>query len=372
MTSPPGPIPPDVVSLADYERYFMRHRDVAIRTYISAGAGDGLTMADNRRAFDRLRLMPRMLACMEGANTKVSFLGHDYTHPVFIAPCAYHRLVNDDGELATATAAMLTQTCMTVSTLSSVRLEDIARASASRGCGSAPLWCQLYLQERREETLSLVRRAEEAGYKAFVLTVDAVVSGDRHAQRRVRFVLPPNVSAVNLAGFQPPAEMTIRPGGSLLAMLEGRAPTFDDLAWLCRQTALPVLVKGVLNPADVAACLDAGVAGIIVSNHGGRVLDTLPATIDILPAIVTAVAGRVPVLMDGGIRRGTDIVKAIALGASAVLVGQPILQALAVAGASGVVHAITLLRSELETAMALLGARDLQALDSAFVQPRET
>lgn len=120
-----------------------------------------------------------------------------------------------------------------------------------------------------------MRRAEEAGYKAFVLTVDAVVSGDRHAQRRVRFVLPPNVSAVNLAGFQPPAEMTIRPGGSLLAMLEGRAPTFDDLAWLCRQTALPVLVKGVLNPADVAACLDAGVAGIIVSNHGGRVLDTL-------------------------------------------------------------------------------------------------
>lgn len=136
MTSPPGPIPPDVVSLADYERYFMRHRDVAIRTYISAGAGDGLTMADNRRAFDRLRLMPRMLACMEGANTKVSFLGHDYTHPVFIAPCAYHRLVNDDGELATATAAMLTQTCMTVSTLSSVRLEDIARASASRGAAA--------------------------------------------------------------------------------------------------------------------------------------------------------------------------------------------------------------------------------------------
>jgi 4-hydroxymandelate oxidase len=361
MTPSPRPIPTDIVCLDDYARHFMDHGDEAIRAYICGGAGDGLTMADNRHAFDRLRLMPRMMARMEGANTRCRLFGDDYAHPVFIAPCAYHRLVDDDGEISTAMAATLTDTCMTVSTQSSVRLEDVAAA------GTAPLWFQLYLQPRRRDTLSLVRRVENAGYKALVLTIDAVVSGNRYAATRAGFALPPHVSAVNLEDFPPSADMTIRPGGSLLAMVAGLSPTFDDLEWLCRQTDLPVLVKGVLNPADVAACLNAGVAGIVVSNHGGRVLDTLPAALDMLPAIVAAVAGRVPVLMDGGVRRGTDIVKAIALGACAIFVGQPILHALAVAGASGVVHAITILRSELETAMTLLGTRDLQNLDSSYI-----
>lgn len=354
-------IPSDIVSLDDYERHFLDHVDAGVRAYIGGGAGDGLTVADNRRAFDRLRLLPRMLARMDGANTACRLFGHDYAHPILIAPCAYHRLVDEDGEIATAMAAMLTETCMTVSTQSSIRLEDVAAA------GTAPLWFQLYLQPRRSDTLSLVRRAEDAGYRALVLTIDAVVSGNRHVERRAGFVLPPHVSAVNLEDFPPPADMTIRPGSSLLAMVAELAPSWDDLAWLCAETKLPVLVKGLLNPTDVEACLNAGAAGIIVSNHGGRVLDTLPATIDVLPAVVAAVNGRVPVLLDGGVRRGTDIVKAIALGASAVLVGRPVLHALAVGGASGVAHAITMLRTELETTMALLGARNLSALDGTFV-----
>lgn len=203
-----------------------------------------------------------------------------------------------------------------------------------------------------------------------MVTIDASVSGIRNAEQRAGFRLPDGVSAANLAGFAANEPIRASVGSPVFRGMLAHAPTWTDIEWLCRQTALPVLVKGLLNPADVPAALNAGVSGIIVSNHGGRVLDTLPATIDVLPAVAAAVAGAVPILLDGGVRRGTDIVKAIALGASAVLLGQPVLHALAVGGMPGVVHMLTLLQTELEAAMALLGRPTLRDIDASTLMGR--
>ncbi|RZT30763.1 alpha-hydroxy acid oxidase [Cupriavidus agavae] len=350
-------IPPDTVALCDYERHFHARVDPAIAAYVAGAAADGHTQRDNRAAFARLRLLPRALADLSAPSARKMLFGEALAYPILIAPSAYHRLVHPEGELATVHAASLTRTWMTVSTQASVTLEEIARRATT------PLWFQLYFQPRREHTLALVRRAEQAGYRALVVTLDATVSGVRNAEQRAGFRLPAGVSAVNLDGLPPLPAGDTRRGSPVFRDMLRDAPTWRDLDWLCGQTRLPVLVKGLLHPADVPLALDAGVAGIIVSNHGGRTLDTVPATIDALPAVVQAVAGAVPVLVDGGIRRGTDIVKAIALGASAVMVGQPILHALAVGGMPGVAHALTLLQTELEIAMALTGRVRLETLE---------
>lgn len=354
-------IPPDTVSLGDYERHFHARVEPAIRAYIAGAAADGITQRENSAAFQRLRLMPRALASMSGASAQQSLFGEPLAYPILMAPTAYHKLVHPDGELATVQAASLTRTWMTVSTQASVTLEAVARAS------TVPLWFQLYFQTRPQDTLALVRLAEQAGYKAIVVTIDAAVSGIRNIEQRAGFRLPDDVRPVNLAAFAPNPPARATHGSPVFQGMLDHAPTWADVAALCRQTALPVLVKGLLNPADVGPALDAGVSGIIVSNHGGRTLDTVPATIDCLPAVATAVAGRVPVLLDGGVRRGTDIVKAIALGASAVLLGQPVLHALAVGGMPGVAHMLTLLQAELEVAMALAGCPTLAAIGPSSV-----
>jgi len=350
-------IPADTVSLRDYERRFHERVTPAIAAYIAGYGADGITQRDNQAAFERIRLMPRALVDMSQASARSELFGMPLDYPILIAPTAYHKLVHGDGELATVHAASLTRTWMTVSTQSSVTMEDVARQSTTT------LWFQLYLQPRRDDTLRLVRRAEDSGYSALVLTIDAAVNGIRNVEQRAGFQLPEGVSAVNLAGFPPPETHDGTHGSPVFRGMLRHAPTWQDVAWLCSQTRLPVLVKGVLNPADVRPALQAGVSGIIVSNHGGRTLDTVPATIDALPAVVQAAHGQVPVLLDGGIRRGTDIAKAIALGAKAVLVGQPILHALAVGGMPGVAHMLTMLQAELEVAMALLGCPRLAALD---------
>ncbi|HEY0120317.1 MAG TPA: alpha-hydroxy acid oxidase [Rhizobium sp.] len=354
-------IPTDVVSLHDYERRFHDLVAEATRAYISGAAADGITQSENRKAFDRLKLMPRALVDMSEATARTVLFGETLDYPIILAPTAFHKLVHAQGEIATAGAASLTRTWMTVSTQASVTLEDIAAAS------SAPLWFQLYMQPRREDTLTFVRRAEDAGYRAVMVTIDAILSGIRNMEQRAGFRLPDHVSAINLAAFEPVEPARARFGSPVFQGMLKTAPTWADIEWLCRQTTLPVLVKGILNPADVTPALDAGISGIVVSNHGGRTLDTLPATIDILPSVTNAVSGRVPVLVDGGIRRGTDIIKALALGASAVLVGQPVLHALAVGGIPGVVHMLTILQTELEVAMALVGRRQLKNVDSSLI-----
>ncbi|WP_334174246.1 alpha-hydroxy acid oxidase [Pseudoxanthobacter sp.] len=361
--SGPRTIPADVVCLEDYERHFLAGADPALAAYVLGSAGDGETRRANRAAFRRHVLMPRALADVRAGSVATTLFGRPMAAPVIIAPTAFHRLVDPAGEIATVQAAAATDTWMCVSLEASVALEEVAAAAA------APLWMQLCLRPRRAETLALVRRAEAAGYAALVVTVDAPVSGLRNQQQRTGFRLPPGIVAANLAGF-PPDDPLPATGSPVFQGLMARAPGWADIAWLVGETRLPVVLKGLLNPLDVAPALAAGAAGLIVSNHGGRTLDGLPASLDALPGVVAAVAGRVPVLMDGGIRRGTDIVRALALGAAAVLVGAPVMAALAVGGAAGVAHVMTILRGELEIALALLGRDSPAALDRSVLAER--
>jgi len=350
-------LPPGVATLDDHEARARSVLDDNAWAYFSGGAADGITLRANRAAWDALSLLPRVLQPLAGGHTRVQLLGRALPHPILVAPVAYQRLAHPDGELATALAASAQGAGLVLSTQSSMLLEEVARAiagDAQRG----PLWFQLYLQADRGVTRELVRRAEEAGYEALVLTVDAPVNGARDAERRAGFRLPPGVAAVNLP---PPATA---PAGSLFEGLLATSPTWGDVEWLQSFTRLPVLLKGILHPADARQAAGLGLAGVVVSNHGGRTLDTVPGTAAMLPRIADAVGGALPLLVDGGIRRGTDVLKAIALGASAVLVGRPAVWGLANAGAVGVAHVLRLLRDELEIAMALCGVATLDKLPS--------
>lgn len=353
MTPRRDPIPADCLSLADYERHALQRIEPGALAYIQGAGADGITRDANLAAWAALRLTGRSLAGMKGAHTRLSLFGSDLAHPVMLAPCAWHGLVNPGGEAETALGAGATGTCMVVSTQAGQRLEDVA------GAAHAPLWFQLYFQTRRTDTLSLVQRAEAAGYAALVITVDASVNGIRNDEMRAGFQLPPGLRPVNTDGMPGPTT-TAGPGESpVFRGLLDHAPVWEDLDWLRGQTRLPILLKGLMHPDDIDRALSIGVDGLIVSNHGGRVLDTLPPTAEILPRVAAQVAGRVPLLCDGGIRRGTDVLKALALGASAVLVGRPQLHALAVGGAPGVAHMVMILRTELEVAMALTGCPTL-------------
>ncbi len=358
---PPYPgVPPGITSLADYERAAPAHLAPEVWQHIQEGAGSGRSLHENRAAFDRWGFLPRVLADLRGGHTECGLLGRTHAAPLLLAPLAYQRLAHPEGELAVARAAAALETGMIVSTLASVTLEDIASAArdAARQLGKAmpPLWFQLYLQPERAHSLALVRLAEAAGYEAIVLTVDAAI-------KPAGMTLPAGIAAANLAGL-PRARQTSVPGGRILlgTPLADQAPRWDDLAWLRAETSLPVLVKGMVLGEDAARAVELGVDGLIVSNHGGRVLDGLPSALDMLGAVREATGGRVPLLMDGGVRTGADVVKALALGAAAVLVGRPQLHALAVAGMAGVAHAIHLLRTELEATMAQLGCARVGAI----------
>jgi len=352
-------IPAGIVTLADHEAHARTRLDDNAWAYFSGGAADEITLRANRSAWDARLLNPRVLRPLAGGHTRTELLGRTLAHPVLLAPVAYQRLAHADGEVASAYAAAALGAGLVLSTQASVALETVAQATRDdpqRG----PLWFQLYIQPDRGFTRELVQRAERAGYEALVLTVDAPTNGARDRERRAGFHLPAQVSAVNLAGMKAPAPGALKPGQS--ALFDGllvSAPGWDDVAWLQSITRLPVVLKGVLHPDDARQAAALGVGGLIVSNHGGRTLDTAPATAAVLPRIVQALGGLTPVLVDGGIRRGTDILKAMALGASAVLVGRPYIYGLANAGALGVAHVLRLLRDELEIAMALCGCRTL-------------
>lgn len=355
------PVAPDIVCLADHERRAAETLTASAWAYFSGGAADEHSLRANRNAWDSLPLWPRVLRPMAHGHTRIRLLGQDYAHPLLVAPMAYQRLAHADGELASAYAAAALGAGFTLSTQASLPLEVPAQAVLGTA-GRGPLWFQLYLQHDRGFTRELVQRVERAGYEALVLTVDAPVSGVRDRERRAGFHLPTGISAVNLQGLgAPPAAA---PGDSCAGLLHC-APTWEDLAWLQAQTRLPVLLKGILHPMDALQAARLQVDGLIVSNHGGRTLDTAPATALALPRIVQALrsqpgaSAEMPVIVDGGIRRGTDVLKAMALGANAVMVGRPIVWGLANAGAAGVAHVLRLLRDELEIAMALTGCATL-------------
>lgn len=345
---------PAVHSLDDFEQRAAECIEPGYWAYLQGGAADEATLRRNREAFAEIRLQGRVLTDLGEASTRCELLGQSLSMPLLLAPVAAQQLVHADGERAVAEAAAAMGVGMALSTSSSLSLEEVASAARSP-------WFQLYIQPDRDFTLQLVRRAEAAGYRALVLTVDAPVNGVRNREQRAGFQLP---EAVNLRGMRvaplAPASILDSP------LFDGRlksAPTWRDLDWLLANTRLPVLLKGVSAAADAERAVQAGVAGLIVSNHGGRVLDSLPASIELLPRIAEQVAGRVPLLLDGGIRRGTDMLKALALGAQAVLIGRPYVHALALGGAVGVVQLLNILRGEFEAAMALTGCATLADID---------
>lgn len=312
---------------------------------MTEGSGAGLTLRANEQAFERVRIMPRPLADVRGGHTCVELFGQKFAHPIVLAPVAYQKLFHPEGECASAMAANAQDGLMVVSSLTSQRLEEIAQAA------ERPLWFQLYWQGERGRTLRLVQRALAAGYSAVVLTVDAPV-------KQATIQLPAGVSAVNL---EAPLVLPQLPQGQS-RVFDGwmaQAPTWSDLEWLRAQIKVSLLLKGVLHPADAVRAVELGCDGLVVSNHGGRVLDGAPASMDALPAIMEAVAGRVPVLLDSGVRSGSDVFKALAQGVAAVVIGRPYVWGLAAAGALGVAHVVRLMRDELEMTMALAGCASL-------------
>lgn len=331
--------------------------------YYAGGAETQATLAANLTGWSRFRLRPRVLRDVSAVSTMTSVLGTPVASPVLVAPTAYHRLAHPDGEAATARAAAAADTLMVVSTLATTSLEDVAAAAPD-----APRWFQLYIFDDREVAGSLMDRAREAGYRAIVLTVDAPVLGYRPSDEQNRFQLPDGLEMANLMRHLPDAE------GSGLAALFGahdKTLTFDDLGWIRERAGLPLVVKGIHRGDDAAACIEAGADAVVVSNHGGRQCDGAVSTAEVLDEVVTAVAGRAEVYVDGGIRTGTDVVKALALGARAVLLGRPALWALATGGEDGVRHLLDDMRASVHRTLTLCGVADATKVPRDLVtEPR--
>jgi 4-hydroxymandelate oxidase len=330
--------------------------------YYASGADDEVTLRRNVEAFRRLALHYRVLVDVSARDVAQTVLGRRVTMPVLVAPTAFHKLAHPDGEVATARGAGQAGTVMILSTLSNSRVEDVVAAA------EGPVWFQLYVYRDRARTEALVRRVEAAGVEALVLTVDAPLLGRRDRDVRNRFTLPDGLGLANVDGDVVAARVgAVAESGlaAYFATLLDPSLSWSDVAWLRERTRLPLVVKGIVRPDDARRAADAGAAAIVVSNHGGRQLDTSPATIEVLPRIADALgtAAAAPELyLDGGVRRGTDVVKALASGARAVLLGRPILWGLAVDGSAGVAGALGIVRRELDLAMALCGCPDLASI----------
>jgi len=329
--------------------------------YVRSGGGDEITMRENRLAFERLRLAPNVLVDVSELDTRTTLFGAELEHPILLAPIAYHRLYHAEGELATARGASAAGAAMVVSTFTTTAIDQIAQNTKK------PIWYQLYVQRDRAFTKDMVQRAVAAGCKAVCVTADTPVLGCRYGQ--LSFGLPSNLECVHLRGLdlknQVPTHK-LRKGG-IYDVLFDASFNWNDLAWLRSVAGVPVLVKGVLSAEDGKRAVEHGADGVIVSNHGGRNLDTVPATIDALPRVVEAVGGKIPVMLDSGILRGTDVLMALALGAKAVFLGRPYIYGLALGGAKGVERTISILRDEFERAMALTGRRTIADIDASVL-----
>jgi len=359
-----GQVPPDsadAVSVSDLQAIAIRRMEPMAREFIEGAAADEISLRWNREAYDRIRLNPRVLRDVAKVDTRVKVLGLELPFPILLAPTALHKLVHPEGELATVRGAGAAQAAMTLSTMSSVTLEEVAHAA------NGPLWFQLYVQKDKGFTAELVQRAEAAGYKALVVTVDTPVGGARNRQERAKFHLPSGVEMANLRGLPTEGGHKLDTEKDAFMNILPERLTWKDIEWLQSLTKLPVLIKGVLNADDAVLAVKQGLAGILVSNHGARNLDTVPATIDALPRITDKVGGQLAVLVDGGVRRGTDVLKALALGANAVLVGRPIFYGLSAAGAEGVQQMLGILRHELELALALTGRATIAEIDRSVL-----
>ena len=337
------------INLSDFETLAERRLSARANAMVQGGAADENTLRWNREAFNQVRLRPHILTDVSHIDTRVSLFGCDLPHPILLAPTAFHGMIHPRGELETVEGASAAKALLVVSSASNTRIQPIADRA------SGPLWFQMYVQSDRGFVTDVVREVEAAGSKALVVTVDAPVVGVRYRQMRVRFRLDKGLKLPYMYDVNRGRDSLLRGGNSRM--------TWDDLEWLRSITQLPILLKGVMHPDDAEKAVAAGVSGLVVSNHGGRSLDTAPSTLSALPGVVDRVQGRIPILMDGGIRRGTDILKALAFGARAVLIGRPYLHGLAVGGASGIARVTAILRDELEQAMALTGCTRLDTLD---------
>lgn len=327
--------------------------------YYAGGAGDLQTLRENRESYRRLKIHYHVLRDVSARSTAAEIFGQKLALPVLAAPTAFHRLAAPEGELATARGVGAAGSLMVLSSLSTCLLEDVAAAAAG------PLWFQVYINRDRGYTRELVQRAVAAGYQSIVVTADAPCWGRREADLRNGFHLPDGLEPVNLTASHARGSALSHQGagmGQIMSWMLDPALTWKDISWLAGEAGVPVLVKGICRPDDAELAVRHGASGVLVSNHGGRQLDGAPATIDVLPAVVRGVAGRVPVLVDGGIRRGVDVLRALALGAKAVLVGRPILWGLAVNGSQGVADVLGLLQKELDLAMALSGCVSLDEI----------
>lgn len=334
----------DAVTIADLERAAAGTLDAGPLGYFAGGAGDERTLRDNVAAFARWHLRPRTLVDVSGVDASTTVLGTPVSMPVLVAPTALHRLLHADAEPGTARAAAKAKTIYTLSTLATTRPRDVVT--------DGPRWFQLYVLKDRGVTRTMLDEAVDSGFRAIVLTVDAPRAGRRERDLRTGFSVPAGVEmpAIHAALGRPEP---ITPAGFF--SLVDTTITWDTLAQLAADCRVPVIVKGVQTAEDALLAVEHGAAAVIVSNHGGRQLDGVHASLDMLPEVVEAVAGRVEVLMDGGVRRGTDVLTALALGARAVLVGRPILWGLAAGGEAGVTHVLELLRAEVELGLTLLG-----------------
>jgi 4-hydroxymandelate oxidase len=360
-----------VVDVAALEELAAAALDPVAYDYFRGGADEESTLRDNLAAWDRLRVRPRVLRDVTAVTTATTVLGTLVATPVLVAPTAYHELAAAEGESGTARGAAAAGTVMVVSTFATQPLETVAAAAPD-----ATRWFQLYVYKDPGWTRELVARAVAAGYRALVLTVDVPVLGNRRRDERNAFALPPPLTLAHAPGDTPRHEAGTDDGdtGSALAahvrQQVSTALTFDDIGRLHQMSGLPVVVKGVLRGDDAARCVQAGAAAVCVSNHGGRQLDGAVATADALPEVVEAVADLAEVYVDGGVRHGVDVLRALALGARAALVGRPVVYGLAVGGADGVQAVLDELRDELARAMALCGATSVDEVTRDLVAAR--
>lgn len=353
------------LNIADYARAARGELSKDVFDYYEGGARDEITLRENTAGWERLKLYYRVLAGVGPRDLRTTVLGQPVSMPVLIAPTAFHKLACDAGEIASAKAAKAAGTAFILSSLSNTGMEAVFAQAGS------PRWFQLYIYKEREITLELVKRAEAAGAEAIVLTVDAPGLGTRERDARNSFRLSPGLSVENLTPAGKGNLPEVKGSGLAAYVSENfkKDLEFDDLDWLCHATRLPVVVKGVVRGDDACRAAEHGAKAVVVSNHGGRQLDTAPATCDALPYVVDAAGELCEIYVDGGIRRGSDVLKAIALGARAVLVGRAVLWGLCVAGEQGATHVLEILRRELDEAMLLCGCTNLADIDGTLLKP---
>lgn len=364
VLAPLTQIPSDLQTLADYEQEAQKHLPDMVWQYLQGGSMNECSVRSNTEQFEQIHLLPRMLQDLTHGHTACEILGQTFPHPIFLAPIGHQQQFHPDGEAACALAAEVLGSNMLLSTFTNTDMSALKQDNPYK-------WFQLYWQGEREKSLALVKLAEAHNFKAIVVTVDSPHTGIRDRERRVFFHLPEGMQHPHTPAHIPLPELNERDHPVFNGLMK-IAPTWQDIAWLVQQTQLPVILKGILNPLDAQLAIQHGVQGLIVSNHGGRVLDTGIPPLTALQLIKKTVPADFPLLYDGGIRRGSDVFKAIALGASAVLIGRPAIYGLASAGALGVAHVIKILKEEFEITMALMGTATLKDISEEYIFHKQT